>query len=116
MTSAEYQKQYGQKSAPKRTTPASGTTTPPEPREGRTASGMSQEIMFSGSLPGNNGNGGLLRMHWRKRGKLLESLIIRVKCHGLRPMSGPVRLELVRYSIGRAMDYDGLVSTGKLPI
>lgn len=75
--------------------------------------GKSQEISFDGRVPGNNGPGGLLRLHWRKRQKLADAYLLRVKCAGLRPMAGPVRLELVRYSIGRQSDFDNLVSTGK---
>ena len=76
---------------------------------------MTTEITFLGRLPGNNGVGGLLRLHWAKRKQLSERLdwIVRAStsyCH-----RGAVRLELVRYSTSTVpMDYDNLVSTGKL--
>lgn len=75
---------------------------------------MTTEITFLGRVPGNNGTGGLLRLHWAARKKLAERLdwIVRAQtsyCH-----TGAVHLELVRYSMSSTlMDYDNLVSTGK---
>ena len=88
---------------------------PKEPREPQ-ASLKSQEITFPGKVPGLNGAGGLLRMHWRKKLDLQNSYSRQVWALQLRRCSGPVRLELIRYSTGRPMDYDNLVSTGKLLI
>jgi hypothetical protein len=73
-----------------------------------------QEIAFNCVVPGNNGKGGLLRAHWTERGRLLGQYEWMVTAARLRPMAGPIRLELVRYSIGPQMDFDNLVSTGKL--
>ena len=78
---------------------------------------MTTEIIFLGKLPGNNGTGGLLRLHWAKRKKLAERLdwIVRLQtsyCH-----KGAVHVELVRYSMSSILlDFDNLVSTGKYPI
>lgn len=77
---------------------------------------QTQEMTFPGKVPGNNGAGGLLRMHWRRRLELQKGYRLQVLVAGLRPMAGPVRLELVRYSIGPQMDFDNLVSTGKSTI
>ena len=71
-------------------------------------------VVFTGRVPGNNGEGGLLRMHWSRRQKLLSQYEWVVAAARLERMPGPVRLELVRYSTGCPMDYDNLVSTGKL--
>lgn len=85
---------------------------PKEPREPGEA-GRSQEITFPGKVPGLNGAGGLLRMHWSKRKALGGLHGWQVRAAQLSPMAGPVRLELIRYSSGPQMDYDNLVSTGK---
>jgi hypothetical protein len=77
---------------------------------------VGQEIVFPGKVPGNNGPGGLLRLHWREKLELQNTYSRRVWAARLRRSAGPVRLELVRYSTGRHMDYDNLVSTGKLLI
>jgi hypothetical protein len=61
-----------------------------------------------------NGAGGLLRMHWSKRKALGGLFGWKVRAAQLRPMLGPVKMELIRYSTGPNMDYDNLVSTGKL--
>jgi Holliday junction resolvase RusA-like endonuclease len=73
---------------------------------------------FFGKVPGNNGAGGLLRLHWSRRQKLLHDYEWQVAAAHRRapPLAGPVRLELTRYSTGSGMDYDNLVSTGKLLI
>ena len=72
-------------------------------------------LTFPGRVVGNNGKGGLLRMHWAAKKKLTTRFIWQVLAQaGGRRFTGPVRLELVRYSIGSPMDYDNLVSTGKL--
>lgn len=73
-----------------------------------------QEITFPLKVPGNNGPAGLLRLHWRLKLALQNAYTKRVWAAQLRRYVGPVRLELVRYSIGRQMDYDNLVSTGKM--
>lgn len=78
------------------------------------AAAEAQEIAFNEVVPGNNGAGGLLRSHWTRKRRLLASYEWVVGAARLAPMLGPVRLELVRYSIGPSMDYDNLVSTGKL--
>lgn len=77
------------------------------------ASPVAQEMTFAGVVPGLNGSGGLLRMHWSKRKALGGLHGWQVRSAQLRPMAGPVRLELIRYSAGGQMDYDNLVSTGK---
>ena len=93
--------------------PAPAPKEPREPREPEEA-GRSQEITFPGKVPGLNGAGGLLRMHWRKKKQLAAAYELRLLQYRRMRFTGPVRLELVRYSIGRDMDYDNLVSTGKL--
>lgn len=88
---------------------------PPGPRTSIVAPVM-QEIVFNEVVPGNNGPTGLLRMGWRKRQRLAGQYEWVVAAARLAPMHGPVRLELVRHTIGGQLDFDNLVSTGKLPI
>ena len=75
-----------------------------------------RQVVFPGRVPGNNGAGGLLRLHWSRRQKLLSNYEWVAAAARLAPITGPVRLELERHSIGTHMDYDNLVSTGKLLI
>lgn len=77
---------------------------------------MTTEITFPGFLPGNNGAKGLLRMGWRKRNKLRDTYVWWVRSKTKNRHPGPVRIRLVRYSVGIQMDWDNLVSTGKIPI
>jgi hypothetical protein len=113
MSAAEYRAL----NAPK--TPATGPRNAPAPSpKGKTQPAavgerITQEITFPGKVPGNNGANGLLRMHWRKRLEHQKAYWLHVLAAGLQPMVGPVRFELVRYSIGPLMDFDNLVSTGK---
>jgi hypothetical protein len=79
------------------------------------ASFVGQEITFPGKIPGLNGAGGLLRMHWRRAQQLKKAFLLQVMAAGLRPMPGPVRFELIRYSTGQQMDFENLTSTGKYP-
>jgi hypothetical protein len=111
-------------SAPKTLTTNPRTAAPPptppeplapaEPRQTERKRDVS--ITFTGKVPGNNGAGGLLRLHWSRRQKLLQQYEWVVAAARLPKLTGPVRLELTRYSIGSPMDYDNLVSTGKLLI
>lgn len=75
---------------------------------------MTTEITLLGKVPGMNGKGGLIRMHWTKKKKLKElyTWLVRQATKNVHP--GKVSIELVRYSSGAPMDYDNLVSTGKL--
>jgi hypothetical protein len=116
MTSAEYRAL----NAPKTVNTAPPRSAAP-PSKGKThpaivGERVAQEITFLGKVPGNNGANGLLRMHWRKRLEYQKAYRVQVAAARLCPMAGPVRLELVRYSIGPLMDYDNLVSTGKSTI
>ncbi len=77
---------------------------------------MTTELIFPGLIPGNNDRGGLLRTHWRKRGALKLKWIWHVKASTLNRHTGPVRMELTRHSLNPNMDYDNLVSTGKILI
>lgn len=97
------------KLAPVPRTPLPSTSAPLQLPKGPQA----QEIVFPGKVPGLNGAGGLLRMGWRRAQQLKKNYLLLVKAARLLPMAGPVRLELIRYSTGRDMDYDNLVSTGK---
>ncbi|PRY40820.1 hypothetical protein CLV58_1063 [Spirosoma oryzae] len=63
----------------------------------------------------NNGRDGLLRMHWRKRNKLRDYYQLLFRTQTTNRHTGQVRIELVRHSTGQPADYDGLVSSGKLP-
>lgn len=74
---------------------------------------MITELIFPGSLPGNNGKGGLLRMHHRQKTRLRNEYFYQVRSLTTNRHTGPVRLELVRHSTGPTMDYDNLVSTAK---
>lgn len=75
---------------------------------------MITEIVFPGRVPGNNGKGGLLRMHHRKKADLLKSYWGHIRGLTRNRHPGPVKLELIRYYYATEMDYDNLVSTGKL--
>lgn len=86
---------------------------PATPRTARHGAKTTTEIVFPGKVPGNNGPGGLLRMHWAAKAKFLASCMWLVRFATKAKHTGPVRLELVRYSTGGPMDYDNLVSTGK---
>ena len=77
---------------------------------------MITEIVFPGWVPGMNGKDGLIRMHHTKKTALRNAYFYEIRSTTTNQHKGPVRLELVRHSIGREMDYDGLVSTGKLLI
>ncbi len=100
--------------APKKPTTPRTPAAHPDVADDTREAGRSQEITFLGKVPGNNGAGGLLRMHWRARGKLADDYQYIAAMARLQPMAGPIRLELVRYSTGRPSDFDNLVSTGKL--
>lgn len=75
---------------------------------------MTTEITFPGFVPGNNGPKGLLRMNWRKRKKLLDTYVWWVRSKTKNRHPGQVKFTLIRHSIGVQMDFDNLVSTGKL--
>lgn len=76
---------------------------------------MTTELTFPGNLPGNNGPKGILRMHWAKKRKFIQRLFYLVKSMTKNKHAGPVGFKLIRYSTGRLMDMDNLVSTGKFP-
>lgn len=73
-------------------------------------------ITFLGNLVGNNGRGGLLRMHWAAKLALIKNYMWAVRASSPAKHGGRVRLELVRHSLGVAMDFDNLVSTGKVAV
>ena len=75
---------------------------------------ITTEIVFSGYVPGNNGPKGLLRMHYRKRIALRDAYQIHIRSQTRHRHPGPVAMVLTRYGIGREMDFDNLVSTGKV--
>lgn len=77
---------------------------------------MTTEITFPGKVPGMNGKGGLIRMHWTKKKKLKEAYtwLVRQATKNVHP--GKVSIEMIRYSAGVTMDFDNLVSTGKVPL
>lgn len=77
---------------------------------------MTTEITFPGRIPGNNGGDGLLRMKWTKKHRLLRDYNWIVASATKNRHTGPVSITLTRYSTGVEMDYDNLVSTGKLLI
>lgn len=77
---------------------------------------MVTEIIFPGVLPGNNGKDGLIRIRGRARTALKNACFWQIRSSTTNQHKGPVRLELVRHSIGGLMDRDNLVSTGKIPI
>lgn len=77
---------------------------------------MKTELIFPGVIPGNNGRGGLLRTHYAQRAKWKKNWIWHIKASTKNRHLGPVRLELIRHSINPRMDYDNLVSTGKILI
>lgn len=76
---------------------------------------MTTEIIFPGSLPGNNGEDGLLRMHHKRKTELRNQYFYHIRTITRNRHPGKVRFELIRHSTGPPMDYDNLVSTGKIP-
>ena len=79
-----------------------------------THTNLKTELTFPGVLPGNNGSKGLLRMHWAARNKLRDQFTWLVRSLTKNKHAGKVKLQLIRYHAGISMDYDNLVSTGKL--
>jgi hypothetical protein len=77
---------------------------------------MKTELIFPGVLPGNNGSKGLLRMHWTARNKLRDQFTWLVKVLTKNRHQGKVKLNLTRYYLTQPLDYDNLVSTGKIPV
>jgi hypothetical protein len=75
---------------------------------------MTTEIIFPGRVPGMNGPDGIIRMRHRDRKALKNGYYYQIRSATTNQHPGKVRLELVRHSIGTPMDYDNLVSTGKL--
>lgn len=82
----------------------------------KTTHTLKTELTFPGVLPGNNGSKGLLRMHWTARNKLRDQFTWLVRTLTKNRHAGKIKLQLIRYHAGMSMDYDNLVSTGKLPI
>jgi len=76
---------------------------------------MTTELIFPGFVPGNNGKEGLLRMSHKAKTRLRNQYFYQVRSSTRNRHTGPVRFELIRHSTGPPMDYDNLVSTGKLP-
>lgn len=76
---------------------------------------MITEIVFEGLLPGLNGKGGLLRMHWVKKGQLAKRLSLLIMSQTRNKHAGQVTFSLVRYSMAPKMDFDNLVATSKIP-
>jgi|GEM_PF-1645837 len=71
------------------------------------------EIIIPGRVPGMNGPDGLIRMpHWKQK-EIFERYQLLIRQATRNRHTPPVRIELIRHSIGRPMDYDNLVSTGK---
>lgn len=79
-----------------------------------TVNPLTTVLTFPGLIKGMNGAGGLLRMNWRARKRQRDTWIWFVKGETKNRHPGKVRMDFVRYSSGVEMDYDGLVSTGKL--
>ena len=75
---------------------------------------MTTELIFPGVVPGNNGPDGLLRMSVKQKGRLKKSYFYHIRSLTRHRHIGKVKFELVRHSIGPPMDFDNLVSTGKL--
>ncbi len=75
---------------------------------------MITEIVFPYRIVGNNDKNGLMRMKLRERNRLKKLYLTTILNATRNRHVGPVRFELIRHSIGRNMDYDNLVSTGKL--
>lgn len=77
---------------------------------------MVTEIVFPGNVPGNNGRDGIIRMKRKVKTNLKNNYFYQVRSSTRNQHKGPVRMELIRHSTGKPMDYDNLVSTGKLII
>lgn len=77
---------------------------------------MTTELTFPGRVVGMNAKGGLLRMHWTKKKLLKRRFLWLVHEQTRAKHAGRVELKLIRYSAGVPMDYDNLVSTGKILI
>lgn len=76
---------------------------------------MTTELNYEGYVPGNNGKKGLLRMSVKDKNELKKRFFWDTRAQTRNRHKGPVKLELIRHGM-QLMDYDNLVSTGKLLI
>lgn len=75
---------------------------------------MRTELVFDRAFPGLNGRDGLIREHWSKRKKRLETLIWEVLSQTSNRHEGQVRITYKRVS-PKLMDwFENLPATGKL--
>lgn len=93
--------------------PRVARTLPPAAPVGNSTENMT-ELVFMGKVPGMNGRDGLIRMGHRRKKTLRDRYQLLAMAQKVREHTGPVRVELIRHSIGRPMDYPNLVSTEKL--
>lgn len=78
---------------------------------------MKTILTIPGKVPSNNGKNGLLRMHWRKRGKLCDSYQWVFREQTQNRHIGRVKMHVTHYYAGSPIaDYDNLVSTIKIPL
>ena len=78
---------------------------------------MTTTLIIPEKVPSNNGKNGLLRTHWAKRRKLVETWAWLFRAQTTNRHAGQVEIQIIHYHIGRAIqDYDNLVSTLKLPL
>lgn len=76
---------------------------------------MITELVYEGNVPGNNGKNGLIRMKTKAKLELKKRFFWTTREQTRNRHLGAVRLELIRHGL-QVMDYDNLVSTGKLLI
>lgn len=78
---------------------------------------MKTTLTIPAKVPSNNGKGGLLRMHWRKRGQLCERYQWLFREQTQNRHIGRVQIRVTHYYTGSPLqDYDNLVSTLKIPL
>ncbi len=117
MSADDYQKRFGKKTSERKPSglkPRKANQTPMIVQIGSGTVGDTTELIFPMVVPGMNGKDGLLRMPGKERVRLRNLYHSIVSAHRPKPHSGPVRVELIRHSIGSEMDRGNLVSTEKL--
>ena len=78
---------------------------------------MKTTLTIPAKVPSNNSKNGLLRMGWRKRGRLCKSYQWIFREQTQNRHLGRVRIHVTHYYTGSPLaDYDNLVSTIKIPL
>lgn len=78
---------------------------------------MTTVLTIPEKVPSNNGNNGLLRMHWTKRREVKRRWTLLFKAQTNNRHKGRVKIHVTHYYTGRQIaDFDNLTSTLKIPL